>query len=173
MESYFGGVWQDQNFANLKYSGYQLVEYVNGLNPRSVLDIGCGYNRFKNKIHKLIGVDPYNKAADIPLPLEKICTTMKYDVVLALGSINFGDESVIDNQMEIIDKIFDREAIFRVNPGIPHDWADVADIQGIYWYPWTKDKIYAIADHYKYNVKRFEEEHVSQGHLRYFFIYTK
>ena len=173
MESYFGGVWQDQNFANLKYSGYQLVEYVNGLNPRSVLDIGCGYNRFKNKIHKLIGVDPYNKAADIPLPLEKICTTMKYDVVLALGSINFGDESVIDNQMKIIDKIFDREAIFRVNPGIPHDWADVADIQGIHWYPWTKDKIYAIADHYKYNVKRFEEEHVSQGHLRYFFIYTK
>ena len=98
---------------------------------------------------------------------------MKYDVVLALGSINFGDESVIDNQMKIIDKIFDREAIFRVNPGIPHDWADVADIQGIHWYPWTKDKIYAIADHYKYNVKRLEEEHVSQGHLRYFFIYTK
>ena len=173
MESYFNGKWQDQNFANLTYSGYQLVDYVNSLEPRSVLDIGCGYNRFKNKIHKLIGVDPYNKAADIPLPLEKICTTMKYDVVLALGSINFGDESVIDNQMEIIDKIFDREAIFRVNPGIPHDWADVADIQGIHWYPWTKDKIYAIADHYKYNVKRFEEEHVSQGHLRYFFIYTK
>ena len=173
MESYFNGKWQDQNFANLTYSGYQLVDYVNSLEPRSVLDIGCGYNRFKNKIHKLIGVDPYNKAADIPLPLEKICTTMKYDVVLALGSINFGDESVIDNQMKIIDKIFDREAIFRVNPGIPHDWADVADIQGIHWYPWTKDKIYAIADHYKYNVKRFEEEHVSQGHLRYFFIYTK
>ena len=173
MESYFNGKWQDQNFANLTYSGYQLVDYVNSLEPRSVLDIGCGYNRFKNKIHKLIGVDPYNKAADIPLPLEKICTTMKYDVVLALGSINFGDESVIDNQMKIIDNIFDREAIFIVNPGIPHDWADVADIQGIHWYPWTKDKIYAIADHYKYNVKRFEEEHVSQGHLRYFFIYTK
>ena len=170
LESYFSGVWKDQDFKNLKYSGYQLVDYVNNLEPRSVLDVGCGYNRFKNKIHKLIGVDPYNKAADIPLPLEKICTTMKYDVVLALGSINFGDESVIDNQMEIIDKIFDREAIFRVNPGIPHDWAEYGDIE---WYPWTKEKINNIASRFNYTIKCLETEHVIQGHERLFFIYTK
>ena len=170
LESYFSGVWKDQDFKNLKYSGYQLVDYVNNLEPRSVLDVGCGYNRFKNKIHKLIGVDPYNKAADIPLPLEKICTTMKYDVVLALGSINFGDESVIDNQMEIIDKIFDREAIFRVNPGIPHDWAEYGDIV---WYPWTRDKINNIASRFNYTIKCLETEQVKQGHKRLFFIYTK
>ncbi len=170
MESYFSGVWQDQDFANLKYSGYQLVDYVNNLKPRSVLDIGCGYNRFKNKIHKLIGIDPYNKAADIPLPLEKICTSMKFDIVLALGSINFGDESVIDNQMEIIDKLFEREAIFRVNPGIPHDWADYGDIV---WYPWTKEKINNLASRFNYTVKCIETEHVKQGHERLFFVYTK
>ena len=170
LESYFSGVWKDQDFENLKYSGYQLVDYVNNLKPRSVLDVGCGYNRFKNKIHKLIGVDPYNKAADIPLPLEKICTTMKYDVVLALGSINFGDESVIDNQMDIIDKIFDREAIFRVNPGIPHDWADYGDIV---WYPWTLDKIHSIAAKYNYWVKKLKAEYTVQGHMRYFFIYNR
>jgi len=65
MESYFSGVWKDQNFKNLKYSGYQLVDYVNNQKPRSVCDIGCGYNRFKNKIHNLVGIDPYNKKADI------------------------------------------------------------------------------------------------------------
>ena len=170
LESYFSGVWKDQDFKNLKYSGYQLVDYVNNLEPRSVLDVGCGYNRFKNKIHKLIGVDPYNKAADIPLPLEKICTTMKYDVVLALGSINFGDESIIDNQMDIIDKIFDREAIFRANPGIPHDWADYGDIV---WYPWTLDKIHSIAAKYNYWVKKLKAEYTVQGHMRYFFIYNR
>ena len=170
LESYFSGVWKDQDFENLKYSGYQLVDYVNNLKPRSVLDVGCGYNRFKNKIHKLIGVDPYNKAADIPLPLEKICTTMKYDVVLALGSINFGDESVIDNQMDIIDKIFDREAIFRVNPGIPHDWADYGDIV---WYPWTLDKIHSIAAKYDYWIKKLHAEYTEQGHMRYFFVYSR
>ena len=170
MESYFSGVWQDQDFANLKYSGHPLVDYVNNLKPRSVLDIGCGYNRFKNKIHKLIGIDPYNKAADIPLPLEKICTSMKFDIVLALGSINFGDEKVIDNQMEIIDKLFEREAIFRVNPGIPHDWADYGDIV---WYPWTKEKINNIASRFNYTVKCIETEYVKQGHERLFFVYTK
>ena len=170
MESYFNGIWKDQNFESLKYSGYQLVDYVNAQKPRSVLDIGCGYNRFKNKIHKLIGIDPYNKAADIPLPLEKICTSMKFDIVLALGSINFGDESIIDNQMEIIDKLFEREAIFRVNPGIPHDWAEYGDIV---WYPWTKKKINNIASRFDYTIKCFETEHVIQGHERLFFIYTK
>ena len=170
MESYFSGVWKDQNFKNLKYSGYQLVDYVNNQKPRSVLDIGCGYNRFKNKIHNLIGLDPYNKAADIQLPLEKICTSTKYDIILALGSINFGDESVIDNQIDIIDKIFDREAIFRVNPGIPHDWADYGDIV---WYPWTLDKIHSIATKYDYWIKKLHAEYTVQGHMRYFFVYSR
>ena len=170
MESYFSGVWKDQNFKNLKYSGYQLVDYVNNQKPRSVLDIGCGYNRFKNKIHNLIGLDPYNKAADIQLPLEKICTSTKYDIVLALGSINFGDESIIDNQIDIIDKIFDREAIFRVNPGIPHDWADYGDIV---WYPWTLDKIHSIATKYDYWIKKLHAEYTVQGHMRYFFVYSR
>ena len=170
MESYFSGVWKDQNFKNLKYSGYQLVDYVNNQKPRSVLDIGCGYNRFKNKIHNLIGLDPYNKAADIQLPLEKICTSTKYDMILALGSINFGDESVIDNQIDIIDKIFDREAIFRVNPGIPHDWADYGDIV---WYPWTLDKIHSIATKYDYWIKKLHAEYTVQGHMRYFFVYSR
>ena len=173
MESYFSGVWQDQNFESLEHSGYQLVDYVNAQEPSSVLDVGCGYNRFKGKIKRLTGIDPYNDNACIKTSLEDFYPCPSYDIVLALGSINFGNEESIDNQMSLIHVLFRKEAIFRVNPGIPHDWADVADIQGIQWYPWTKEKIYAIADQYKYNVKKFEEESVSQGHLRYFFIYTK
>ena len=170
MESYFSGKWKDQNFESLEYSGYQLVDYVNDQKPNSVLDIGCGYNKFKGKIHKLIGVDPYNNSAAIKLPLEELSTTMKFDIVLALGSINFGDESVIDNQMEIIDKLFRKEAIFRVNPGIPHDWADYGDIV---WYPWSVEKINNIASRFNYTVKCIETEHVKQGHKRLFFVYTK
>ena len=170
MESYFSGIWKDQNFESLEYSGYQLVDYVNAQKPNSVLDVGCGYNNFKGKIHKLIGVDPYNSSADIKLPLEELSTTMKFDIVLALGSINFGDESVIDNQMEIIDKLFRKEAIFRVNPGIPHDWADYGDIV---WYPWSEEKINNIASRFNYTVKCIETEHVKQGHKRLFFVYAK
>ena len=170
MESYFSGIWKDQNFESLEYSGYQLVDYVNAQKPNSVLDIGCGYNNFKGKIHKLIGVDPYNSSADIKLPLEELSTTMKFDIVLALGSINFGDESVIDNQMGIIDKLFRKEAIFSVHRGIPHDWADYRDIV---WYSCTKEKINNIASRFNYTVKCIETEHVKQGHKRLFFVYAK
>ena len=51
MKDYFSGIWQDENFKNLKYSGYQLVDYVNSKNSKSVLDVGCGFNRFKGKIN--------------------------------------------------------------------------------------------------------------------------
>ena len=170
MESYFSGVWQDQNFKRLQHSGYQLVNYVNDQAPSSVLDIGCGYNRFKGKIKRLTGIDPYNDSADIKTSLEDFYPCPSYDIVLALGSINFGDEENIDYQMSLIHVLFRREAIFRVNPGIPHDWADYGDIE---WYPWTPEKIHDVAEHYNYNIKTIEREYTIQGHLRYFFIYTK
>ena len=169
MESYFSGKWKDQNFENLKYSGYQLVDYVNDQKPSSVIDVGCGYNRFKGKIHRLVGIDPYNDAADIKSSIEDY-RGVAFDIALCLGSINFGD---VDYQLERLHVLWRREAIFRVNPGIPHDWADVADIQGIQWYPWTKDKIYQVAEQFNYNIKCLEEEYTKHGHLRYFFIYTK
>ena len=53
LSEYFSGIWQDQNFECLQYSGYQLVNYVNDQTPSSVIDIGCGYNRFKGKIKNL------------------------------------------------------------------------------------------------------------------------
>ena len=37
MESYFSGIWKDQNFESLEYSGYQLVDYVNDQKPNSCL----------------------------------------------------------------------------------------------------------------------------------------
>ena len=52
-----------------KYSGLKLIDEVNSLNPRRVLDIGCGYHEFKDKIHNLVGIDPYNDAADIHVKL--------------------------------------------------------------------------------------------------------
>ena len=166
LDTYFSGVWQDQNFESLKYSGYQLVNYVNAKKPSSVLDVGCGYNRFKGKIDRLIGIDPYNDAADIKVSVEEY-NSAPFEIALCLGSINFGD---VDYQLEKLHVLWRKEAIFRVNPGIPHDWADYKDIE---WYPWTPEKIHDVAEHYNYNIKTIEREYTIQGHLRYFFIYTK
>ena len=166
LETYFSGVWQDQNFKCLEYSGYQLVDYVNAQKPSSVLDVGCGYNRFKGKIKNLVGIDPYNDAADIKVSVEDY-TSAPFEIALCLGSINFGD---VDHQLEKLHTLWRKEAIFRVNPGIPHKWAEYGDIE---WYPWTPDKIKRVAKQYGYNIKCFENEYTVQGDLRYFFIFAK
>ena len=169
MESYFNGIWKDTSMSVYKHSGYTLVDYVNNQKPSSVLDIGCGYNRFKGKIKNLIGIDPYNDAADIKVSLEDYKGPTS-EIALCLGSINFGDEETIDHQIDVLHRLWRKEAIFRVNPGIPHDWADYGDIV---WYPWTLDKIHSIAAKYNYWVKKLHAEYTVQGHMRYFFIYSR
>ena len=64
LEEYFSKIWQPQT-KKYKYSGLNMVDEINTLEPSSVLDLGCGYNEFKGKIHNLTGVDPYNERADI------------------------------------------------------------------------------------------------------------
>ena len=167
MNSYFNGIWKDTNYQFFKYSGYSLVDYVNNQKPSSVLDVGCGYNRFKGKIKNLIGIDPYNESADIKVSIENY-NTVPYDIALCLGSINFGDEKTIDNQIDKLHTLWRSEAIFRVNPGIPHKGVD-----GIEWYKWTPEKIYSIAEQYKYGIECLQMEYTKEKDLRYFFIYTK
>ena len=168
MESYFNGIWKDTNYQYLEHSGYSLVDYVNNQKPSSVLDVGCGYNRLKGKIKNLVGIDPFNDAADIKVSIEDY-RSAPYDIALCLGSINFGDEKTIDNQIEKLHTLWRSKAIFRVNPGIPHvGWDDFIE-----WYQWTPDKIYAIAEQYKYGVECLKMEYTKEKDLRYFFIYTK
>ena len=168
MESYFNGIWKDTNYEYLEHSGYSLVDYVNSKKPSSVLDVGCGYNKLKGKINNLIGIDPFNDAADIKVSIEDY-STVPFDIALCLGSINFGDEKTIDKQIDKLHTLWRREAIFRVNPGIPHaGWDDFIE-----WYQWTPEKIYAISEKYNYNVECLKMEYTKENNLRYFFIYTK
>ena len=168
MDSYFNGIWKDTNYEYLEHSGYSLVDYVNDQKPSSVLDVGCGYNKLKGKIHNLIGIDPYNDAADVKVSVENY-KSAPYDIALCLGSINFGKEENINHQLDKLHLLWRRKAIFRVNPGIPHASWD----QFIEWYPWTPKKIYSIAKQYKYDVECLKMEYTKEKDLRYFFIYTK
>ena len=176
MDSDFNGIWKDTNYQFLQYSGYNLVDYVNNQRPDSVLDVGCGYNRLKGKIHNLIGIDPYNDCADMKISLETLVTDptdpiyekSAFDIVLCLGSINFGDEKNIDNQLRLLYPLFRKEMIFRVNPGIPH-----RGVEGIEWFGWSQKKIYSVARKYNYVVKDLKMEYTEQNDLRYYFVYAK
>jgi hypothetical protein len=69
-----------------------------------VIDVGCGHNRFKGHIKNLIGFDqePF-PFADIISSIEKInFRPESADVVMALGSVQFGDRDFVRSQMKKI-----------------------------------------------------------------------
>ncbi len=91
-------------FKNYKYSGVNLVREVNRLDPDLVIDVGCGHNRFKGHIKNLIGFDrePF-PFADLHLGIDEInFRPESADVVLALGSIQFGDFDLVERHMDKI-----------------------------------------------------------------------
>jgi hypothetical protein len=80
-----------QSIDRFKLSGMNLADEINALNPAVVVDVGCGFNPFKNRIRNLVGIDIANESADIVCDLmDAPFREASVDVALALGSINFG-----------------------------------------------------------------------------------
>mgnify|MGYP001158359996 FL=1 len=138
LANYFGnkGNWKPDN-KQFKATGTELIDKVNALNPQSVLDIGCGYNLLKSKIQNLWGIDPYNSHADEMIDLMDFPSTTMYDVVLVLGSINFGcEESIKEKLAKAVSLCEPRGHIFfRVNPGLEHRRAGAEWVDFFEWSP--------------------------------------
>lgn len=101
-------------------SGLSLVDRVNAMRPRLVIDVGCGFNPFKGKIPNLIGFDLANRNADVVCSIEDApFSAACADVVLALGSINFGPRTQVVTQLRRV-AVWMRPGSFlfmRCNPG--------------------------------------------------------
>lgn len=134
LDNYFRNHWQGA-MSKYKYSGPALIAEINSLKPRRVLDIGCGYHEFKGKIDNIVGIDPYNNAADLQVKLLDHHPEEKYDATLALGSINFGSTDKIFAELEHAVNLCNPGAVmfFRANPGLPHDRNESS---WIHFYPW-------------------------------------
>ena len=143
LHKYFSEIWHPK-LKKFKFSGLRLIEEVNALNPRAVLDVGCGYNEFKGKIHNLIGLDPYNHHADLRIKIEDYITTDKFDVILCLGSINFGSHDKIVKELTVCANLLANggKMFFRVNPGLEHE---PIESQYIDFYPWNVYQITELA----------------------------
>ena len=134
LHKYFSKYWQN-DMKKWKYSGVTLIDEVNSLKPRAVLDVGCGYNEFKGKINNLIGIDPYNDQADIRVSTMEYKTDRKFDVILCLGSVNFGSrDKIIAELGRCVNLLADGGTMFfRVNPGIQHDKPEAKWIEFFAW----------------------------------------
>ena len=167
LEKYFSEVWQSRT-KKYKYSGLTLIDEINNLNPNAVLDVGCGFNEFKGKIHNLIGIDPYNNKADIKVKIEDYTPNQLFDIIICLGSVNFGSTDKIFTELEHIVSIASSNGkmYFRVNPGLSHT---PPESKWITFYPWTPTFIMNSAEFLDVDVLELRND--SNG--RMYFVWRK
>jgi SAM-dependent methyltransferase len=167
LHKYFSKYWQN-DMKKWKYSGVALIDEVNGLKPRAVLDVGCGYNEFKGKIDNLIGIDPYNDRADFEVSTLEYKTDQKFDVILCLGSVNFGSRDKIIAEVDRCVNLLAEGGtmFFRVNPGIQHDRPEAKWIE---FFSWNVPFIIDLADMFNLQVLDIRDDTNS----RKYFVYRK
>jgi SAM-dependent methyltransferase len=167
LQKYFSKYWQN-DMKKWKYSGLALINEVNNLKPRAVLDVGCGYNEFKGKIKNLIGIDPYNKNADIQVSTMEYKTDQKFDVILCLGSVNFGSKDKITSEVgRCVNLLEDGGTMFfRVNPGLQHDKPEAKWIE---FFAWNVPFIIELANIFNLQVIDIRDD----TNQRKYFIYKK
>ena len=167
LHKYFSKCWQN-DMKKWKYSGVQLIDEVNALKPRAVLDVGCGYNEFKGRIDNLVGIDPYNDKADLQVSTLEYKTDTKYDVILCLGSVNFGDrDKIIAEVGRCVNLLAENGTMFfRVNPGVQHDKPEAHWIE---FFAWNVPFIIELAEIYNLKILDIRDD----TNQRKYFIYRK
>jgi len=165
---FFSEIWKPRT-GEYDHSGWALAESIAAQNPKSVLDVGCGYHPFKGRIPNLIGIDPHNNHADYEVDiLDYKVPPNSHDHIIALGSINFNSKDEIEQRFAHCVNLLQPGGKFylRANPGMPHKTGPYVDI-----FPWTFEVVNEFADKYNLKLLEFKKEPLSLGRL--FFVYSK
>ena len=151
LDKYFSSIWRS-NLSQYKYSGLQLVEKIKPY--ETVLDVGCGFNEFKQHIPNLIGIDPANDNADVKTMIEYYDPPHKFDVAFCLGSINFGDYFKVVSQIAYVVRCLKPQAriYWRCNPG-SYDHGN-EECHQIDFFPWSIDKHVHFAEIFKFRIDK-------------------
>ena len=167
LHKYFSKYWQN-DMKKWKYSGVALIDEVNSLKPRAVLDVGCGYNEFKGKIDNLIGIDPYNDRADLQVSTLDYKTDQRFDVIMCLGSVNFGNrDKIIEEVSRCVNLLAEGGTMFfRVNPGVQHDKPEADWIE---FFAWNVPFIIELAEIFNLKVLDIRDD----TNQRKYFVYKK
>lgn len=163
---FFAEMWKPRT-NDYDYTGWQLVDEINLQNPKSVLDVGCGFHPFKDRINNLVGIDPYNSCADYEVDiLEYKVKPESYDVIIALGSINFNSRDEIEERFAHCVNLLSSNGKFylRANPGELHKTGPYVDI-----FPWSFEVVSEFAEKYNLRIDTFKKD----AHNRLYFVYTK
>jgi hypothetical protein len=155
LNNYFSTHWRGH--LNLyQYSGLGLAKKIQ---PHEwVLDVGCGINPFKQLITNLVGIDPAFDQADHRISIEDFKTEQRFDVAFCLGSINFGNEKTIKNQIKYVVNLLKPTAriYWRVNPGLKdHGNKECHQIE---FFPWSKKLLRDYATEYGFQALNIRDD---------------
>jgi SAM-dependent methyltransferase len=165
---FFAEIWKPRT-GEYDHSGWALAEEITKQDPKSVLDVGCGYHPFKGRIPNLIGIDPYNNCADYEVDiLDYKVKPESHDVIIALGSINFNSREDIEERFaHCVDLLAPGGRFYlRANPGISHKAGPYVDI-----FPWSFEIVNELAEKYNLKLETFKREPTELGRL--YFVYSK
>ena len=163
---FFSEIWKPRT-GDYEHTGWELAEEINKLNPKNVLDVGCGYHPFKGRIQNLIGIDPYNNCADYEVDiLDYKVKPESHDVIIALGSINFNSKDEIEGRFaHCVDLLAPAGKFFlRANPGVTHKTGPYVEI-----FNWTFEVVNEFAEKYNLKLETFKKD----ANDRLYFVYTK
>ena len=163
---FFSEIWKPRT-GDYEHTGWELAEEVNKLNPKSVLDVGCGYHPFKGRIQNLVGIDPYNNCADYEVDiLDYKVKPESHDVIIALGSINFNSKDEIENRFAHCVSLLAPNGKFylRANPGITHKTGPYVEI-----FPWSFEVVMEFAEKFELKLLEFKKD----ANDRLYFVYQK
>jgi len=162
---FFSEIWKPRT-GDYEHTGWELADEINKLNPERVLDVGCGYHPFRGRINNLIGIDPYNNCADYEVDILEYKVNHSYDVILALGSINFNSRDEIEQRFAHCVNLLRAGGRFylRANPGITHKTGPYVEI-----FPWSFEIANEFAERYNLHLDTFKKD----ANDRLYFVYTK
>jgi hypothetical protein len=166
MKRFFGEIWKPTT-EQYQYSGWAVVEEINKQNPKSVLDFGCGYNPFKNRIKNIVGIDPYNNCADYMVDILDFKIEPKsFDHIIAFGSLNFNNKDDIEIRFQrLVELLMDNgKMYFRANPGISWKNGPYVDI-----FPWSFEFVYDLSKKYNLHLETFKID----NNERLYFVFHK
>ena len=162
---FFGEIWKPRT-EKYHWTGYRVAEEICRMNPKRVLDVGCGYNPFKGRIPNLVGIDPYNNCADFMVDiLDYHVEPASFDHVIALGSINFNSRADIEERFAATINLLapGGHLWMRCNPGHSHKngpWVEI--------FPWSFDVAYELAKQFDLTL-----ETLKQDQDRLFFLFKR
>jgi len=162
---FFSEIWKPRT-GDYEHTGWELADEINKLNPERVLDVGCGYHPFKGRINNLIGIDPYNNCADYEVDILEYRVKHFYDVIIALGSINFNSRDEIESRFSHCVDLLKTGGRFylRANPGITHRTGPYVEI-----FNWTFEVVNEFAELYNLHLDTYKKD----ANDRLYFVYTK